>query len=168
MRRRGAFVMTLVAFGVAVGASLAASSTVPVSVDVPCDLAAMGVPDIRPTNADRIVLGGRLVVPPKYLAQLSDEEFPMRHFAKSGILVKPGRGRVEIVVPPAWRKRVAIEWGGPSRAASGIRISGCKAQGRAWIMYPGGFHVSAPACVPLTVRAGGRSQTVRFGVGRRC
>jgi hypothetical protein len=160
--------VTVLALGVAVSASLAAGAPVPASVDVTCDLAAMGVPDIRPGDGDRVILGGRLAVPPTFLPQLGDEEFPMRYFVKWGILVKPGKGRIEMIVPQAWRKRVAIEWGGPSRAASALRISGCPAQGRAWIMYPGGFHVTAAACVPLIIRAGGRSQTVRFGVGRRC
>jgi hypothetical protein len=163
-----AFGLVAAVVAVAFGASLASGAPVPSQVVVTCDLASMGMGEARPSDGDRVVLGGRLAVPPKFVPHLNDEKFPMRYFAKWGILVRPGKGAVEIVVPPAWRNRVAIEWGEPSRAASSLRVGGCSAPGRQWIPYGGGFHVAAASCVPLIVRSAGRTQSVRFGVGRRC
>jgi hypothetical protein len=38
-----------------------------------------------------------------------------------------------------------------------------------WNAYAGGFYLrTRSVCVPLVVRVGGRSRTVRFGVGRPC
>jgi hypothetical protein len=77
---------------------------------------------------------------------------------------------VSVSVARAWRDRVAIGWGGTGTVSS-LRLRRCAAdQGAAsWVAYAGGFVLRVPsACVPLVFRAGGRTATVRFGLGRRC
>lgn len=112
-------------------------------------------------------------MPGRFLAQIVDQEdpYPLRYWRKAGIHVRAGTGPVDIVVPAAWRDRVAITFGEGDNApgwVSTLRIAKCKPYGRKWLPYAGGFTFSEPACVPLIVRTGGRSQTLRFGIGRRC
>jgi hypothetical protein len=118
----------------------------------------------------RTVLGA-VSVPPAYLAQVvntGDEPFPW--WRKAGLVVRANGRPVTITVPPRWRDRVAFEWGngGTGGPFSSLRIAGCGSDPGKGNAYAGGFVVRTPSCVPLTFHAGGRSTTVRFGVGRRC
>jgi len=91
----------------------------------------------------------------------------MPYGAKVGLLAR-GRTSVEATVPKGWRQRLALRWGN-SAWASSVRILGCKAWPPAeWRAYVGSFKLRTAACVPLIVRAGGRSTVIWFAVGRAC
>lgn len=91
------------------------------------------------------------------------------YFRNAGLAIRAGTTAVSVEVPEGWRDRVAISWGG-SPASSFVRFAPCAgAPGRIWNAYAGGFHVRSQAdCVPLSIRVGGMSTTVRLGVGRAC
>ena len=118
----------------------------------------------------RLVLGA-VSVPPAYLTRSYPAEgtAPWRYFVKHGMVVKSGTS-VTIAVPPAWRTRVGIAWGNNvHRVFHTIRIAACRRIPKRGYAYAGGFFLRSPsACVPLVLAVGGRRQTVRFGIGRRC
>ena len=91
------------------------------------------------------------------------------YFRRAGLVVRGGTSPVTITVPEGWRDRVAISWGSTA-AVSSLQIASCGTTvSKPWNAYAGGFHLSSHAdCVPLDIRVGGRSTTVRFGVGRAC
>jgi hypothetical protein len=151
-------------------AAVAAPPGVAAHATIGCDAVAQVIGPLAPDSRSRIVFG-RISMPARFLGQVAKEDYPLRYWAKAGILIRPGSRPVDLIVPVAWRNRLAIEWGAGGDSggvASSLRITGCAAYGRKWLGYPGSFHVSAPGCVPLIVRTGGRSQTLHFGVGRRC
>ena len=94
-----------------------------------------------------------------------------RLYAKTGLLVRADRP-FELVIPRSWRRRVAIKWGntGAERFSGHLQIRGCppSAGHGDWLVYPGGFFVPEPACVPLVVRTKRASRTVHVPVGVRC
>ena len=91
------------------------------------------------------------------------------YFRRVGFVVRGGTSPVTITVPEGWRDRVAISWGN-TPAVSSLQIASCETSvSKPWNAYTGGFHLlSRAACVPLDIRVGGRSTSVRFGVGRAC
>ena len=109
-------------------------------------------------------------VPPEFISQvvhLRDGTWP--YWTKAGLVVRAGRGPVTVSVPPAWRRRAAITWGGNTGIASSLRIARCGSDPNRGNAYAGGFYLrSRSACLPLVFRAGSRSTTLRFGLGRRC
>lgn len=113
---------------------------------------------------------GTVSVPPAFLqkpAASADPSWP--YFSKSGLVVHAGLAPVTVTVPSTWRARVAISWGNGLAVVSKLRITGCPPSPKPWNAYAGGFYTrSSSACVPLTFQIGARSQTVRFGLGRRC
>jgi hypothetical protein len=121
-------------------------------------------------GGNRVVLG-TVSVPPAYLPQVGpsrNKAWPF--FTKRGLGVRGGSPAVVVTVPKAWRRRVAIAWGG-SAIVSGLRIASCSAflPPKVWNGYAGGFYLrSRSACVPLTFRVGQRAKTVRFGLAKRC
>ena len=112
-----------------------------------------------------------LAVPPRYIPQaVAYRVGPWRYWSKSALVVRADSPPVTVTVPKAWRSRVAISWG-DAGIVSALRIASCPPSSSLgeWNPYSGGFYLrSRSACVPLTFRVGGRSATVRFGVGRRC
>lgn len=117
----------------------------------------------------RLVLGA-VSVPPAYLEQVSPTgERPWTHFSKRGMVIRSGTS-VGVAVPPAWRRRVGIVWGnGGHGVFSSIRFTACGSERDEGKAYAGGFYLRRPSgCVPLVFRVGSRTQTVRFGIGRRC
>jgi len=119
----------------------------------------------------RIVLG-RVGIPDEKhtsgrAARHRGEQWP--YFRRVGLVVRGGTSPVTITVPEGWRDRVAISWGN-TPAVSSLQIASCGAAvSKPWNAYAGGFHLRSRAdCVPLDIRVGGRSTTVRFGVGRAC
>jgi len=114
----------------------------------------------------RLVLGAASV-PRAYGRAYPSAAWP--YFAKGGVVVKSGRS-VTLRVPRAWRKRVAISWGNNvHRVFHTIRIAACSRTPTRGYAYAGGFYLRGPsACAPLVVAAGGRRQTIWFGIGRRC
>jgi hypothetical protein len=98
---------------------------------------------------------------------LHDGSWPYWH--KAGLLVRAGRGPVTVAVPSAWRRRAAITWGNGLGAVSNLEITTCSTPASYWNAYAGGIYTTSPAtCVPHVFRIGARSQTVSFGIGRRC
>jgi hypothetical protein len=96
---------------------------------------------------------------------------PWPYWRTQGIVVRAGVGPVTVTVPRAWRRRVAIEWGnaGSGGPFGSVRFAGCEGAAATGYAYAGGFVLkSRSACVPIVFRAGGRSATLRFGIGRRC
>jgi hypothetical protein len=90
-----------------------------------------------------------------------------RYFAKTGLLIRTGR-EAELVVPA---DRAEVDWGntGTGVRTSRFRIPACPRFGAGdWQVYPGGYHVTAPVCLPVEIRAGGRTATVDVPVGVSC
>ena len=124
----------------------------------------------------RVVLGRVGVGPARYPGKPEPEAQykPFRYFAKEGVWVLTGSPSVTLTVPAAWRKRAAISWEGiepviANRVYSSVRIAPCPAPpSHTWVGFGGGFYVTAPACVPLIVTMGGRSEVVHFGIGAVC
>jgi hypothetical protein len=99
-------------------------------------------------------------------------------FAKDGLFIRRGAS-FDVVVPEAWRGRLAIGWDSNGKPTTHLRVPGCRPTQRMpsssrwdlsddWLVYPGGYSVSQPACVSLIVRAGQTEQTVQIGVGAAC
>jgi hypothetical protein len=116
----------------------------------------------------RVILGGAVSVPAAYLPQaVANDDRGWTFWEKAVLVVRDGRGPVEVSVPERARSRVAIGWGNPAYPGSRQRIAACP--GRRWKVYTGGFFIRARrVCVPVTLRAGGHATTVTFGLGRRC
>jgi hypothetical protein len=118
----------------------------------------------------RLVLDA-VSVPPAYLKQVvPTSERPWTYWRKAGLVVRASGQAVTISVPQAWRDRAGIAWGyGGHGVFRSLRIAGCRARPTIGFAYSGGFYLRArSACVPVIFRIGGRSATVRFGLGRRC
>jgi hypothetical protein len=117
----------------------------------------------------RLVLGV-VSVPPAYLRQVVPTgRRPWAYFRKNGLVIRGGSPPVEVLVPRAWRTRVRIGWG--DGGGSSLRFATCPSSGRMkpGNAYAGGFHLrTRSACVPLIFRVRNRTETVRFGIGRRC
>lgn len=119
----------------------------------------------------RILLGAVSVPGSGHIAaktvRTRDRAWP--YFRNAGLAVRAGTAAVSVEVPEGWRDRVALSWGG-SPAVGAVRFAPCAAApGRLWNAYSGGLFVRSSAdCVPLQVRVGGTSTTVRIGVGRAC
>jgi hypothetical protein len=138
---------------------------------VPCSEAIAVVKFPYTSGGYRLVLAA-ISAPPAYLQQVVPSgRQTWRYWRKAGLVVT-GRAAVTVAVPKQWQDRVAITWGNRPGIVSSLRIAGCPVpphgspSGRA---YAGGFYLkSRSACVPLTFRVNERSETVRFGLGRRC
>jgi hypothetical protein len=117
----------------------------------------------------RVVLGVVSVPPARLRQVVATREGPWRSWRKAGLVVRAGNDAVDVRVPRAWRRRVAITWGNGGGPVSALRIAPCPSPRGVWNAYAGGFLLRERAdCVPLTFTVAGRSRTVRFGVGRRC
>jgi len=162
-------VLVLIAILAAVAAASASARPTPATPTVSCRsvVTPAGEFSWRPS---RVVLGV-VDVPPRYIRQTyATNETPWRHWSKVGLVVRADSPTVWISVPAAWRTRAAITWGnaGPTSA---LRIRSCPPSSSLgdWNPYSGGFLLRAKsACVPLVFRVGARTETARFGVGRRC
>lgn len=117
----------------------------------------------------RVVLGV-VSVPQVYLPQVVPlRSRPWTHWRKAGLVIRGGAPPVTVSVPRAWRNRAAITWGN-SGTVSTLRIASCPPwESKVWNAYAGGFLLrSRSACVPLVLRVGNRSATVRFGLAQAC
>ena len=113
---------------------------------------------------------GVVSAPPAYMPQvLPTNHRPWAFWHKQGIVLRATRQTVTVTVPDAWRRRVAVSWGGIGAPTGALRLRGCGSSPDRGIAFAGGFFLrSRAACVPLVFRVGTRSATVRFGLGRRC
>jgi hypothetical protein len=121
-------------------------------------------------DAGRRVVLNAVSVPPVYLTQVVPRRTgPWTHWSKAGLAVLGGSPLFSVSIPKAWRTRARVAWG--DGGGSALRFASCPAYEpeKQWNGYAGGFFLrSRSACVPLIFRVGNRSETVRFGVGRRC
>jgi hypothetical protein len=119
----------------------------------------------------RVLLGKVAVPDERHTSQAAFRRNGKRwpYFRQVGIVVRGGASPVTIAVPEGWRHRVAISWGN-TPAVSSLQIASCGASGsKPWNAYAGGFYLRSRAdCVPLLLQVGGRSTSVRLGVGRTC
>ena len=97
-----------------------------------------------------------------------DGNGPLRLFAKTGLVIRPGT-TFELIVPARFTNRLSIGWGSPGTPSHRVVVSNCASMGGGgWLAYAGGYWIDHPACVPIIVRAGGRQQQVHIGVGTAC
>jgi hypothetical protein len=96
-----------------------------------------------------------------------DGNGPLRLFAKTGLLVRPGT-TFELIVPGQFASRLSIGWGAPGTPSHRVLVGNCAGTGGGWLAYAGGYWVDHPACVPIIVRAGGKQQQVHIGIGTAC
>jgi hypothetical protein len=124
--------------------------------------------DVR-VEGTRILLGAVVLSPGHTLERPPLRgDAPWRWRRPARIAVRDGEVDVAVSVPLGWRDRVAVAWG-DSPPAAAVRFARCAAPVRGWTVYEGGLHLRRRGdCVPLVVRVGGRSTTVRLGVGRAC
>jgi hypothetical protein len=96
-----------------------------------------------------------------------DGNGPLRLFAKTGLVIRPG-ATFELIVPAGFTSRLSIGWGAPGTPSHQILVGNCASTGGGWLAYAGGYWIDHPACVPVIVRAGGKQQQVHIGVGTAC
>ncbi|WP_417218186.1 hypothetical protein [Arthrobacter sp.] len=92
------------------------------------------------------------------------------YFQKAGLAVRTGT-QVEVAVPDSLRGQVQIGWSNTDEVkADAVRIGPCPGDDPSddWVLYPGGFWLRQPACVPLEVTSDGRTTTVEVPVGAAC
>jgi hypothetical protein len=96
---------------------------------------------------------------------------PHRLFAKTGLLVHAGR-TASLAVAEGWTDRVSIAWGNHAAEwTTTLHIPACPATPAGedrWLVYPGGFSLDTPACIPLQVRTGDQVTTIHVAVGAPC
>jgi hypothetical protein len=131
----------------------------------------VGCGETAPARVDgaRVVLGAVVLSPPRELERSPARAAGghWRWFQRARIAVRGGESDVAVSVPLGWRDRVAVSFG-RSGSTHALRFDRCAAA-RGWSVYEGGFHLRKRGdCVPLAVRVGGTSTTVRLGVGRAC
>jgi hypothetical protein len=150
--------------------SLVAHASQPVAAGaatVPCG-DAIGTTPSGTADGYRVILGA-VSVPAPFLPQVvatPGEAWP--YWRKAGIAVRLSRIPATVSVPPGWRAKVAITWGGVG-AVSALRFVPCPSTSSQWQGYAGGFHIrSRTECVPLAIGVGPRVQVVHFGIGRPC
>ena len=96
-----------------------------------------------------------------------DGSGPLRLFAKTGLLIRPGT-TFDLIVPARFTSHLSIGWGAPGTPSHRVLVGNCASTGGGWLAYAGGFWIDHPACVPVIVRAGGKQRQVHIGVGTTC
>lgn len=92
------------------------------------------------------------------------------HFIKVGLAVHRG-AEFTIEVPPSWQDRMRIGWGNEGYTfANTLKVPGCvpESDGAQWLVFPGGFWLAEPDCVPLKIQTAGRTRTIHVPIGERC
>ena len=114
-----------------------------------------------PGNGFRLILDA--VALPAGVLEAHDSGEPGRLFAKTGLLVRAGTAVDLTVTTPG----VTLRWGSPGARGTTIHVPACPSAG-GWLAFAGGYTVTEPTCVALTVRVGGREHQARVSVGRSC
>jgi len=129
--------------------------------------------DAQPPPPDFQIVLGVVALPtsPSHAALGTSAGGPdpsLRLFAKTGLVIKAGTN-FELIVPDQPADHLAIGWGQNSTPSRRVIVANCP-DGRhtGWLAYPGGYWLSAPACVSLIVRASGKDQFVHIGLGTPC
>ncbi len=93
---------------------------------------------------------------------------PHQLFAKTGLYVHAGH-KATLSLPPEWASRVSITWGNAATQwTTSLQIPACPVDQGQWQVFPGGFSLDTPACVPLQVRAQDQTATVDLSLGAPC
>lgn len=96
---------------------------------------------------------------------------PHRLFAKTGLFVRAGR-EATLTVPPSWANRVSMKWGNHAPEwATELHVPACpapEADSGTWLVFPGGYSLDEPACVPLQIRTENKATTVHVPVAAPC
>ena len=193
--RRGSGLVTAAAIAMLLAACT--SGTGGSSTGKTSPVATSGHPSVRPTGPARLLPGESalacgdyidnnaqaaplqvvlgvvaLPVSPGYTAlgtSLSgDGNGPLRLFAKTGLVIRPGT-RFELIVPARFTRRLRIGWGNPGTPSRRVAVDGCAGTGgRGWLAYAGGYWIDHPACVSIIVSVGGKQQQVHIGIGTAC
>lgn len=170
------FALVLVTTGCSIEPTTAERASPSTTTTSPAPTASLPCQDVIHTqdrpNSDLSVVLGQVAMPTRDALQAnrSGESAPSSLlFAKTGLFVASGAS-FELIVPAEWVGRVTIGWGSPGPRTTHLYVSGCKATGsqKAWLVFPGGFWVGEPACIPLLVKAGSREALVHIGVGASC
>ena len=69
----------------------------------------------------RVVLGIVSVPPPVLRQVVRSKSRPWPYWRKAGLAIHPTHRRVSVIVPTAWRKRVALTWGWDHPPASAVK-----------------------------------------------
>jgi hypothetical protein len=88
-------------------------------------------------------------------------------FVKHGWSVTPG-APVVLEVPRRYRRVVGLAFGRGRLGVPALRLRPCPGYAKPWTGWPGGYLLFKPMCVPIVVRADGRTARVRLSIGRRC
>ena len=149
-------------------AALLAAQRSPTARTVSCDEAILHTAFPHRTAGARTLFNA-VSIPPAYLSGVvATHEPAWPYWRKAGIVVKAG-STASVTVPKSWRTRVTIRWGDDPHTFDVLRFASCRPAPGVGYAYAGGFFArSRSVCVPLVVRSGSRSATVRFGLGRRC
>lgn len=126
--------------------------------------------DVSGTASGYRVVLGIVSVPPPVLGHVmhtKSHEWPF--WRKAGLDIHPTHKTVSVIVPQAWRKRVAIVWGNIASPVSAVKFQPCPYGNLGWNGYAGGFYLQKRTeCVPLIFKVASRSRVVRFGFTKRC
>jgi hypothetical protein len=123
----------------------------------------------KPDSEERLMLGSFGAPPPRIQRAANGQGHGWQYFAKNGVEVEAGSLPVTVSVARTFRHRAAISWGNAQPIVQTVRFASCRATATRWDAYAGGFFLhSRTACVPLVVRVGSRSKTVRVGIGKSC
>jgi hypothetical protein len=123
----------------------------------------------KPDSEERLVLGSFGAPPQRIQRAQTGPVNGWQYFAKSGVEIKAGVGPVTVSVASADRDRVAISWGNGLAVVQAQRFAPCGSSALPWHAYAGGFYLrSRTACIPLVIKVGPRSKTIRVGVGKSC
>lgn len=120
----------------------------------------IGMPDVMAINA---TAGGNAI-------QWGGANYKGLKFAKVGLILKIGQ-TFTLEIPANMRGHVKIGWSNSGyTVADSLAVPGCTTNlpDTKWLVYPGGFWLDAPACVPLTVTHGGDTETLHIPVGASC
>jgi hypothetical protein len=165
----------------ALTAACVSSSTVSPS---PTDeVSVLGCQDViasvaTPPSGSSVILDAVALPTGRALQANSDLDPHAKLFAKDALFIRRGAS-FDVLVPEAWRGRLAVSWGSLPKPTGHLRVPGCRPTQRMpsssrwdlsdnWLVYPGGYSVAQAACVSLVVRAGQTEQTVQIGVGASC
>lgn len=91
-------------------------------------------------------------------------------FSKVGAVLKSGLS-FTINVPIAYRENVKIGWSNTGAdPANTLVVHACKSttDKAAWLVYPGGFYVKTPVCLPLEVITQGKTDQLKIPLGVSC
>jgi hypothetical protein len=121
-----------------------------------------------PPPAAKLVLGRVKMPGPDMVLDPAPAASPgAPRFAKHGWAVTPG-APVVLEVPRRYRRVAGLAFGRGKLGVPVLRLRPCPGYAKPWTSWPGGYYVLKPMCVPIIVRADGRTARVPVSVGRRC